>query len=285
VSKRRVVLTGAAGRIAELLLPALQERYDLVLLDARAIDPQGAPLPDVHTVDLIDPNRDVYRHYFAGVDAVIHCAYLRENVEDQTVRFAEELANVQMAFNVYQTAWEERVRRVVMTSSNNAANFQKQLFLQKRLHRFGPDLQPRAISYYGWSKIAYEGLGFVFALGEAHGRPLENVQIRIGHPREYDVARCPLGDLACVRMALTNYISQRDLVQLYVNSIETADIRDANGVPFQVFYGISDNPHALWSIANARQVIGYTPQDNAWLRFHDEVGRHVRAARERQNGA
>ena len=54
-----------------------------------------------------------------------------------------------------------------------------------------------------------------------------------------------------MRRALGAYLSARDLTQLVVKSIETEDIRDEHGVPFQVFYGISGNSHAFWSIANA----------------------------------
>jgi hypothetical protein len=162
----------------------------------------------------------------------------------------------------------------------------------------------RALSdnYYGWAKEVYEHLGFVFAVGKVnaslaqglqqhirspggatigdreHGRPLENVQIRIGGPRETDVANCPKGDLRCMRRALAAYISQRDLQQLFIKSIEAEDIRDEHGVPFQVFYGVSNNPHAFWSIANARKIIGYEPEDNSEVRFHHLVAEHIRAA-------
>ena len=39
-----------------------------------------------------------------------------------------------------------------------------------------------------------------------------------------------------------------------LKSIETEDITDAHGIPFQIFYGISGNDHGFWSIANARKV-------------------------------
>ena len=63
------------------------------------------------------------------------------------------------------------------------------------------------------------------------------------------------------------YISQRDLQQLFIRSIETEDIRDRAGIPFQVFYGISDNARQFWSIANAREVIGYAPEDDSEIKF------------------
>jgi hypothetical protein len=141
-----------------------------------------------------------------------------------------------------------------------------------------PNGRAQSDNFYGWAKETYEHLGFVFATGHQTGRPLENVQIRIGGPREDDLGECELGDLRCVRRALAVYISDRDMQQLFTKSIETEDIRNEQGVPFQIFYGISDNSHAFWSIANARRVIGYEPQDNSEVRFIDIIARHIKAS-------
>jgi hypothetical protein len=35
------------------------------------------------------------------------------------------------------------------------------------------------------------------------------------------------------------------------------------GVPFQVFYGISNNARNFWGLANARRVSEYDPQDDS----------------------
>ncbi len=274
--RRRVVVTGAAGLIASLLLPAFREKYDLALLDVKTTDRAGDEVEGIQIANLLDPDRDTYRTFFGGADAVVHCGFV--GTPDASQAFAAELANVEMAHNVYQTAWEEQVRRVVVTSSNHAADYYERLILDHRWDYVTPETFPLSDNFYGWAKIAYETLGFVFATGRTNGRPLENVQIRIGGPRETDVGRCPKGDLTCGRRALAVYISQRDLQQLYVKSIETSDVRDEHGVPFQVFYGISENPHAFWSIANARRVIGYAPQDNSEVRFQDLIAEHIRAA-------
>ena len=78
----------------------------------------------------------------------------------------------------------------------------------------------------------------------------------------------------------------RDQVQLVIRSIETEDITDENGVPFQVFYGVSGNTHNFWSLANARKVIGYEPQDDSQVRFADQIARIITTAqKERQNSA
>ena len=60
---------------------------------------------------------------------------------------------------------------------------------------------------------------------------------------------------------------ERDTVQLYMKSIETADIRNEDGITFQVFYGLSNNTRMFWDIANARQVIGYEPEDDSEQEF------------------
>jgi hypothetical protein len=274
--RRKVLVTGAAGLIAGLLLPALRREYDLTLLDLRPTDRDGNPVEGVQIADLLNRDRDTYRQHFEGRDAVVHCGFVGRS--DPNQRFRAELANVEMAYNVYQTAWESGVPRVVVASSNHAADYFEPLILDGQWDFVSPAIRALSDNYYGWAKEVYEHLGFVFAVGKMNGRPLENVQIRIGGPRETDVGNCELGDLRCMRRALAVYISQRDMAQLFIKSIEAEDIRDEFGVPFQIFYGVSDNPHAFWSIANARRVIGYAPQDNSETRFADLIAKHIRAA-------
>lgn len=280
--RRKVVVIGAAGYIAGLLLPAFRERYDLTLLDIHSNDRDGNAVEGVEIADLLVRDRDVYRNHFKGVDAVVHCGFVgADDPSDPDQRFLSEFANIEMAYNVYKTAWEEGVRRVVVASSNHAADYYEPLILDRYWDYVSPDMRALSDNYYGWAKEAYEHLGFVFAAGKENERPLENIQIRIGGPRETDVANCELGDLRCVRRALAVYISQRDMAQLFIKSIEAEDIRDERGVPFQIFYGISDNPHAFWSIVNARRVIGYEPLDNSESRFADLISEHIRAAIDR----
>jgi len=268
--------------MAGLILPALRERYDLVLLDVRHTDAQGRAVEGVQIADLLNPDRDAYRAHFAGADAVVHCGFVFSEDKAPDEQFAVEMDNVRQAYNVYRVSWEERVRRVVVCSSNHAADYYERLILAKQWDVVTPEMRPFSDNFYGWAKDVYEHLGFLFAVGRVLGSPLENVQIRIGGPRETDVDDVPLGDLTRLRRALAVYLSQRDMQQLFIKSIEAEDIRDEHGVPFQVFYGISDNPHAFWSIVNARRVIGYAPQDNSELRFREGIARHLAAAAERE---
>jgi hypothetical protein len=298
MTRRKIVVTGACGKIAGQVLPALRERYDLTLLDIKTTDRAGNEVEGVQIADLVDKNRDNYRHHFRGADAVTHFGFVGSTDPsvgtDTDRRFQNEMANVQMAYNIYQTALEEGIRRVVVASSNHAADYYEPLILDGDWDFVDPNGRALSDNYYGWAKEVYEHLGFVFAVGKQArpssgftsaaspeaGRRLEVVQIRIGGPRETDVANCKLGDLRCMRRALAVYISDRDLQQLFIKSIETEDIRDERGVPFQIFYGISRNTHAFWSIVNARKIIGYEPQDNSETRFADLIASHIQAAKE-----
>lgn len=284
--RRRVVITGAAGYVAGLMLPDLRRRYDLTLLDVRREDRNGNPVEGVEVADLTKQDRDTYRAHFAGADAVVHCAFVHPGAPagdggiaaQNEARFRSEFTNVAMAYNVYQMAREEGLRRVVMISSNHAADYYESLILDGSWDVVTPEMQERAVGYYGWAKATYEHLGFIFAQGAPGAPAVENVQIRIGGPREDDLERAEPGNMRQVRRGLAVYLSRRDLVQLIVKSLETEDVRDERGVPFQVFYGISNNSHAFWSIANARRVIGYAPRDNSEVRFRDQLTRHLAAA-------
>ena len=272
------MVTGAAGTIAGKVLPALRERYDLRLIDLRATNRQGAAIEGVQIADLVVRDRDTYRHLFTGADAVVHFGFASADRKDCDAYFQAELNNVQMAYNIYQTCVEQQVRRVVVASSNHAADYYEDLILDGARDFVDPDGRAQSDNFYGWAKETYEHLGFVFATGKQNNKPLENVQIRIGGPRETDVANCAPGDVRCMRRALAAYISDRDMQQLFVRSIDAADIRDEAGVPFQIFYGISANSHAFWSIVNARRVLGYAPQDNSEIRFAELVRQHIQAA-------
>lgn len=268
MAKRRVLVTGACGYIAGQLLPALRERYDLLLLDTRAEDRNGRPVEGVRIADLTHPDLEANRSFFRGIDAVVHLGYIHPSTGQGSATiesYRAERMNVDMAFHVFQLSMEEGVRRMVVASSNHAADWYEHLLHAKKKDVVGPEERPLSDNFYGWAKATYEHLGFVFASGRL-GRSLENVQVRIGAPRELEAARYH-GNPTGFHRDLGAYISERDLQQLFTRSIETDDIRDRYGIPFQVFYGISANARQFWSIANAREVIGYAPQDDSEIKF------------------
>lgn len=276
MSKSKVLVTGASGYVASQMLPTLRERYDCVLVDARDTDRNGDRVEGVQIVDLTQHDLETNRHLFRGLDAVVHLAYIHPPT-GQGSRSADsyhtECRNVDMAFHVYQLALEEGVRRVVVASSNHAADWYEGLIHAKKKDIVDPWERAVSDNFYGWAKEAYEHLGFVYASGRL-GRQLEVVQLRIGAPREIVVERYK-DNLVGYHRDLGAHISPRDITQLVVKSIDTEDIRDTHGIPFQIFYGISDNTRKFWSITNARQVIGYVPEDDSEVKYASDIARHL----------
>ncbi|HEY8458603.1 MAG TPA: NAD(P)-dependent oxidoreductase [Actinopolymorphaceae bacterium] len=262
-ARPKVLVTGATGYIAKQLLPAFRDRYDLTLLDVR-------PGEDVVVADLLaDPVNDLARH-FAGVDVVVHLAYQRPTGEDHQSRYDGERRNVDMMQRVYQLAFDTGVRRVVAASTNQAAKWYEQPYFRGLRDRVSPEDYPRPDSFYGWAKAAYESLGFLYACGSL-GRKLEVIQIRIVAPRE--IRAEDFRDRPAYRYIrdLAGYVSERDLQQLFCKSIETPNVDDEYGVPFHIFYGVSNNARTFWSITNARRVVGYEPQDDSERLFADDI--------------
>lgn len=279
MSKKKIALTGACGYVARRMWEELNERYEVVPLDIQSTTGDGTTVPGVRKCDLASTDRDGYRAHFKGVDAVVHCAFVSAPGLDATTfmdnsepKFHAELANVRMAYNVYQTALEEDVPRVVTASSNHAADFYERLIWADKWDCVTPDMLPLSDNFYGWAKAAYELLGFVFASGQVGGKKLEVVHLRIGGPRDTaDLENLKPGEIKKMHRGLGAYLSRRDQAQLVVKSIDAPDIRDANGIPFQIFYGVSGNTHNFWSIVNARKVIGYAPEDDSQISFADRI--------------
>jgi nucleoside-diphosphate-sugar epimerase len=285
-SRPVVLVTGATGYIASQMLPTFRERYDLRLIDVRDTDHAGNPVPGARVADLLDGPDAEIRPLFSGCDAVVHLAYHRGSLSTGPSGagrdYEDERPNVDMANRVLRLALQEGVRRVVIASSNHAADWYEELLHVGKMDVVDPDLTPpKTDNFYGWAKLAHEALGFLYASG-TRGRKLQNAQIRIGAPRPIVAARFfpnghdgdganPIG----YKRDLGAYISPRDMTQLFVKAIETENIEDEHGIPFQVFYGISGNARAFWSIVNARKVLGYAPEDDADVTFADEIRRYL----------
>lgn len=292
----KVLVTGAGGYIASMLLPHLAARYDLRLVDVTEVA-KNHGVADIQVADLAAVDRDQFAHVFEGVDTVVHLGYIRSSpgglydpAVPQLDRFEAEFANVRMAYNVYRSALEAGVRRVVVASSNHAADwYEHALIHEHKAELVTPDDLPLSDNFYGWSKAAYELLGFPFACG-TFGRELEIVQIRIGAPREVDAAeyvetreaaggagpRLPTGT-AGFKRHLGAYMSVADGREVFSRAIEAPDIRNEHGVPWLVVYGISGNTRAFWSIQSARTVLGFEPIDDSEVRFAEDIGRWLTA--------
>ena len=290
-SKLKVMITGASGYVASQMLPEYRERYDLVLVDVKNTDRDGEVVNGVVVADLADSERSRYEHLFDGVDSVIHLGYMRSepggvfgSETPQIDRFDVELANVRMANNVYRTAYDAGVRRVVSASSNHAADWYEDYQIhENRKDMVRPDEPPVSSNFYGWAKATYELLGWPYACG-TFGRRLEFVMVRIGHPTPVNAARHmaedpglpPTGSgIANFKRNLACYFSPRDLRQLFRKAVEAEDVSANEEVPFAIVYGISNNTRAFWSLDSARQVLSYEPEDDSEVVYAEDVRRYL----------
>lgn len=287
----RVLVTGAAGHVATLAMPGLEGRHELVLADLKAPArlPEGARF---HAGSLLEASDADLAGLFEQVDVVVHSAYVPSGRPDvyspqppQIERFDAELDNIRMAQRVYRCALEAGVRRVVIVSSNHAADW----YEHAQVHRLArevvyPQDLPLADNFYGWSKASYELLAYPYACG-TFGRRMEMVMLRIGSPYPIDVSRYepeappqasslprPSGPAAFKR-ALGAWLSDGDCARLVRCAVDARLALPEDAVPWVVAYGISDNTRAFWSLESARRVLGYTPLDDSEVAYAQAVSR------------
>src|SRR5947209_3594313 len=161
---RRVLVTGAAGRIGSDFRRLYGDRYRLRLLDRRHI-----PVPAGHeTLDGDLADLEMARRACAGMNTVLHLAADPNPSAD----FYQTLlsANIQATYNVFAAAKEARCRRVVFASSIHAVNAYP---LDVQIH---PDDPVRPGDMYGVTKVFGEATGAYFAYREG----LSAIAVRIG---------------------------------------------------------------------------------------------------------
>jgi len=286
--KKKILITGATGYVASQMLAYMSENYETVLLDTCSENRSGQQVERINIVDLVDPDRSTYQPLFENVDAVIHLAYKRRTGKSLDQYF-DEKENIEMAYNVLRCSYDCGVDRVVMASSNHAADwYEHALIHEGRMENVDPYLLPLSDNFYGWAKATYEHLGFLFACGgmgegvdgAAAGNQIKGnlgtsrkmgvVMVRIGAPRELEIDRYR-DDPKSFKRDLGAYISRRDITQLFYRAIDTLNIDNEYGIPWQVVYGISNNARSFWSLTNARQILGYQPNDDSELKFRKVI--------------
>ncbi len=237
---RRVLLTGAAGRIGTNFRREYGDRYALRLADRESAPLAAVGDQEALTFDIAD--LDACRRACAGIDTVIHLA------ADPSPRadFHDSLLanNVAGTYNIFRAARDADCRRVIFASSINAVDAYPPDV------QIAPDDPIRAPNMYGVSKAFGEATARYFADREG----LSALCIRIG---AYDAGR-PNAPVTQARLAV--YVSPRDLNQLLVRCIETS-------VHFAIVNGISDNRYKRLDISSARDLLGYAPQDDAFRLF------------------
>jgi hypothetical protein len=151
-------------------------------------------------------------------------------------------------YNIFQAAHEAGCRRVIFASSVNA------VFGYPKDVQVHTNMPVRPLNLYGASKAWGEAVACFYA----DQRGISAICLRFGWVIERD---SPLlrPDHPYLDIALT----YDDLTQLVVASIDAPD-----DLRFGVFHGVSDNRWKRLDIGDARRVLGYAPEDDAFALAH-----------------
>ena len=243
----RVLVTGAAGSIGEVVCAGLVDRgHDVAGLD-RLPEPEGFTGP-WFTADCADP--DAVDAVFAssaatgGLDAVVHLAG-----NPSEAALPDELgSHVLTTAALLEAMVRHAVPRIVYASSNHAVGHTPRTSTLGTvcLHA---DARPRPDTFYGVAKVAAEALLSLYA--DRHG--LDAVAARIGSF---------LAQPETVR-GLSTWLSHDDAVRLFDAALTTPD------PGYAVLYGVSANTRGWWDLEPGR-ALGYHPQDDAEA-YADEV--------------
>jgi len=231
---KTVLITGAGGRIGQVLREQLAGRYALRLQGRAGGTSLGAARPgeEIVTANLTD--LDAMRLAVRGVDAVIHLA-----ASPGTRDPWEEILpnNLIGQYHLLEAMRQEGVRRMVFASTNHVTGM-----YERDTRPCYPDIPVRPDSLYGASKAFGEALARYYVDEYA----LEVICLRIGsfQPQPKGVRQ------------LSTWLSHRDMAQLAWRSIETP-------LHWGIFYAISGNTRRYWDIGPTIDALGYAPEDDA----------------------
>ena len=230
--RKRVLITGAAGRIGSSLAAHLKDRYDLRVHYHRTI-PEQPPVPDQVIADV--SKFEQIAPAMVGIDAVVHLA------GDPSPRAPWESVlerNIIGTYNVFEAARQAGVRKLVFASTNHVMGMYDR-DQQWPIYAAQP---VRPDSLYGVSKAFGEALGRHYS--DQYGMSV--ICLRIGWflPKPHD------------EISRWMWLSPRDCAQVTWRAIES-------DLGFGIFYAISANGGRHWDITDTIERLGYRPQDDA----------------------
>lgn len=234
---RKLLLTGAAGKIGSFFHESCADDYDFLLTDvAEPADAGGAPFVKADLSDF-----KAVRPLCEGVDTVVHLG-ADPNMEASWESLLPN--NVVGCYNVFEAARQAGCRRVVFASSVNA------VLGYPRDQQVHTQMPVFPVNLYGATKCWGEALARYYSA--AHN--LSALCLRFGAVQDRDSEWIEWGHM---------YI---DLIQTLDDnaSLIAAAVDAADDLMFGIFHGVSDNTFKRIDMTDTKAVLGYAPQDNAF---------------------
>ena len=213
----------------------MREHFALRLYDTRPM----VPVDDDEIMAGDVQDFAALRRACEGVHAVVHMAAISDEADFHTQLLPVNLAGT---YNAFEAARLAGLRKFIFPSTGQT------VLNNPKGMRVTTDMLPRPSTVYACTKLFGEALARHYS--DIHG--MSAIVIRLCFFRGYNdpLLRIPGHDVQ------REWCSPRDLTQLLVKSIRSE-------VKFGVFFGLSDNTERCWDIDNAREILGYTPEDNA----------------------
>ncbi|MGJ8623181.1 MAG: NAD-dependent epimerase/dehydratase family protein [Yoonia sp.] len=227
---KKLVLTGAAGQLGSRLRAPLSKMCD-ELVSTDLADDVGALLEGERYVKADLSDLDAMVALLEGADMVVHFGAIGDEAPwDDILQ-----SNIIGAYNIWEAAYRNGVKRVVYASSVHAVG------MHKKTDTIGLDAPHRPDTYYGLAKCFAEDLASLYW----DKRGIEAVCMRIFSCAPATNAR-----------SVGTWLSYDDLIHMVERAV------DSPVVGFSLVYGISDNDRAVVDNTKARH-LGFRPKDNA----------------------
>ena len=242
---RKVLLTGAGGRIGTAFRAFVGDRYDLRLVDRDASKIAEAGDYAVIEADLSD--LATCQEVCAGMDAVVHLAA----DANASAGFYESLLdnNIKACYNIFRAAKDQGCQRVVYASSIQVIEGYP-LDTQAR-----PESPIKPMNMYAAAKAFGEATAHYFAYAEG----LSCIAVRVGAYEGNRVVEKPDG------RTLSAFVSKRDLSHLLQQCVDVANLQ------FAIVHGVSDNRFKRMDITSTRAQVGYRPLDDSFKKFEMDI--------------
>lgn len=237
----RVVITGAAGAIASVVVEELGSLHELRLLDIRPMAHADALVADLSQRPGYD-SAD-WDSTFSGAEVVIHLAANMQSLAPWEKVLPD---NIQATWHVFEAAARHRVPRLVYASSNWAVKSLEQQLAPSCYQPDGPKIDSQAfacpVNAYGLSKAFGEMAGRMF-VDEKKFQSF--VAVRIGN-----FSATPSSD----PVVRARWIGVEDMRSLMRRCVEA----DFSG--FHVVYGVSAQASAPYDLSHSRELLGWQPK-------------------------
>ena len=242
ITSKRLFITGAAGLVGSALRRYLRDRYALRLLFHSKV-PEVEPEDQVVVSDL--GNFESMVEAGEGIDAIVHLGIATSKQGYPRSRYNQMImeTNIQGTYNIFESARINKVSTVVFASTNHVTGFYEREGIYTT-----PDMPIRPDSMYGVSKAYGEALGRFYH--DNYGMSV--YCIRIANFPNTDAVN------SHYEPGMSRWLSARDMAEL------TACCVEAPQPQFGIFYGVSGGGEQKWDLANAKEMVGWEPQDSAF---------------------